>query len=83
MLAGGGWQTDWVRNLVQHPAVTLKLGETIYRATAAVVAPDDPADALLRQLLAAKYQGWQAGQPLSDWARTALPAVFILGTAAE
>jgi hypothetical protein len=29
-------------------------------------------DSLARHLLAAKYQGWREGRPLSDWARTAL-----------
>ncbi|MEU2613866.1 hypothetical protein ABZ570_20105 [Micromonospora sp. NPDC007271] len=33
----------------------------------------DPAkDALARRLLAAKYQGWREGGPLSDWAATSL-----------
>jgi hypothetical protein len=38
-------------------------------------------DALARELLAAKYQGWRAGAPLSGWARTALPVAVDLGHA--
>jgi hypothetical protein len=29
-------------------------------------------DGAVRRTMAAKYQGWQAGQPLGEWARTAL-----------
>jgi hypothetical protein len=38
----------------------------------------DPEDRLARELLAAKYQGWEPGKPLSAWARTALPVVIDL-----
>jgi deazaflavin-dependent oxidoreductase (nitroreductase family) len=82
LLSGGGDRSDWVRNLLADPAVTIRVGETTWGATAAPVA--DPAeDALVRTLLATKYQGWREGQPLSNWARTAMPIAIDLGSPAE
>ena len=79
MLSGGGDRSDWVRNLQIQPAVQVRLGDRTYPGTARVV--EDPAeDALARRLLAAKYQGWREGAPLSGWARTALPVAVELRT---
>jgi deazaflavin-dependent oxidoreductase (nitroreductase family) len=79
LLSGGRDRADWVRNLMADPAVRLEVGGQVMDATARVV--DDPEeDALARRLLAAKYQGWQAGADMSEWARTALPvAVDVVG----
>lgn len=79
MMAGGGRKSDWVRNLEQTPEVTIKLGDRIYPATARVVAPDAPEDALIRRLLVAKYRS--PSDPLDNWGRTALPVIFILHSA--
>lgn len=76
MMAGGGRQSDWVRNIERNPAVTIKLGALLFPATARVVAPDEPGDALIRRLLVEKYR--TPSQPLDDWGRTALPVLFIL-----
>lgn len=76
MLAGGGWQSDWVRNLAKTADVTIKLGELVYPAVAHVVAPDEPDDALIRRLLVEKYRS--PSQPLDSWGRTALPILFHL-----
>lgn len=76
MMAGGGRRSDWVRNLEQTPDVTIKLGNLVYPATARVIAPDTPDDALIRRLLVEKYRS--PGDPLDTWGRTALPVLFIL-----
>ena len=76
MMAGGRDRADWVKNLRREPAVAIRIGEDTYRARARVVAPDSPEDAVARQALCGKYQGWRAGQPLSEWGRTALPVAF-------
>ena len=81
MMAGGGWHADWVANLACTPAVSVKLGETVYPATARIVQPGEPDEPMIRRLLAAKYQGWRAGQPLSEWAQTALPVRYALNPA--
>jgi deazaflavin-dependent oxidoreductase (nitroreductase family) len=72
MLSGGGDRSDWVRNLVGDPAVRIEVGGVDRPARARVVV-DPEEDASARRLLAAKYQGWREGRPLSNWASTALP----------
>jgi deazaflavin-dependent oxidoreductase (nitroreductase family) len=82
LLAGGGERADWVRNLQANPRVGLRVGSYDGPARAAIVT--DPADDFLaRRLLAAKYQGWQPGQALSEWAETALAVEVVPATAAD
>ena len=71
LMSGGGDRSDWVRNLRAEPGVTLRIAGAEMPARARVV---DPAgdDGRIRRAMAAKYQGWKEGAPLSDWARTAL-----------
>lgn len=72
ILSGNQHRSDWVQNVVASPAVQLRAGRTTLAGNARLI--DDAAeDALARRLLAAKYQGWSEGQPLSEWARTATP----------
>lgn len=80
MMAGGGRQSDWVRNIERMPDVAIKLGPLRFPATARIVAPDEPDDALIRRLLVEKYRG--PSQPLDNWGRTALPILFTLHPAA-
>jgi deazaflavin-dependent oxidoreductase (nitroreductase family) len=75
VLSGGGDRSDWVRNLIVDPRVTLRIGGRTWEARARVVEdPDEDAEA--RRLLAGKYQGWREEAPLSRWARTALPVAI-------
>ena len=77
MLSGGGERSDWVRNLRVTTEVEVRVADETRTGRARVV--DDPEeDALARRLLAAKYQGWREGRPLSEWARTALPVAVDL-----
>jgi len=78
MMAGGRERADWVRNLLHDPAATIRIAGQRWPATARAVAPDTMEDTLARELLCAKYQGWQPGQPLGEWGRTALPLAFTL-----
>lgn len=75
MMAGGRDRSDWVRNLQANPAVRVRFRQEERAGTARVLDPqvDPEKDALARRLLAGKYQGWQEGRPLGQWARTALP----------
>lgn len=77
MLAGGRERAHWVRNLQQDPRVRVRIGgHTVAGAARVVVDPDR--DRLARQLLAAKYQGWADGAPLSSWASGSLPVEIEL-----
>jgi deazaflavin-dependent oxidoreductase (nitroreductase family) len=80
LLSGGGERSDWVRNLLTNPAVTVRLGDRELPATARIVA-DDGEEAAARRLLAAKYQDWREGRAMSGWARTALPVALDLDPA--
>lgn len=73
MMAGGRDRSDWVRNLQAGPDVMIELNGEEHPGRARVLVEGDAEDRLARQLLAAKYQGWREGRPLSEWARTALP----------
>lgn len=72
LLSGGGDRSDWVRNLLAYPSVSVRLGGEEIPMTARVVPDDDPAQPVARRLLAARYQGWHDGEPLSAWATEAL-----------
>jgi deazaflavin-dependent oxidoreductase (nitroreductase family) len=77
LLSGGRDAAHWVRNLQANPDVWLLLAGRTFRGLARVIEgePDDPR---ARRLLAAKYQGWHEGRPLSAWARTSLPVAIDL-----
>jgi deazaflavin-dependent oxidoreductase (nitroreductase family) len=71
LMAGGGEQADWVRNLRADPNVRLRMGAFEGPATARVV--DDDGAHPVRRRMAARYQGWQGDEAdLSSWARRAL-----------
>lgn len=70
LLSGGKDRSDWVRNLVAEPAVTLRIGERSRRTTARVVT-EPGEDAIARSLLLEKYG--RGGGNLASWAATSLP----------
>jgi F420H(2)-dependent quinone reductase len=77
LLSGGADRSDWVRNLVATPDVTVRLGskdapEAIARGRI-VADPDEDAEA--RRLLLEKYRPRYSGG-LSRWGRTALPVAI-------
>jgi deazaflavin-dependent oxidoreductase (nitroreductase family) len=71
LLSGGGDRSDWVRNLMVSPTVTLRIGDR-ERLTEARVVKDAEEDALARRLLLEKYQPRDAGD-LTSWGAGALP----------
>jgi deazaflavin-dependent oxidoreductase (nitroreductase family) len=78
LLAGGGEDTGWVRNLVKSPEVAMRVGGATFGGRGRIVrAAEEPEeDALARRLLAAKYERWREGRPMSSWARIALPVAI-------
>lgn len=76
LLSGGG-KSDWVKNLLKNPSVTVRIGKRTFAGTARLVQEKEE-DAAARYLLAEKYQEWEDGKTLSEWARTALPVAIDL-----
>jgi deazaflavin-dependent oxidoreductase (nitroreductase family) len=74
ILSGGGHASDWVRNLEEHPEVSLEIGDETRRTVARVVSEPEQ-DGLARRLLLEKYAR-PGGDDLTDWGRTALPIVI-------
>jgi deazaflavin-dependent oxidoreductase (nitroreductase family) len=82
MMAGGRDGSDWVRNLLAHPAVRLQIGEDDWDALARVVDAGTEEDARVRPLLRDKYAS--SSDDLVSWARTALPVAFeVVGPASD
>ena len=71
-LLSGSETSDWVRNLLKDPAVTVRIAKHTFTGTARVV-NDKEEELRARYLIAEKYQEWEEGKTLSQWARTALP----------
>ena len=71
MLSGGQDRSNWVRNLLAEPAVTVRIDDVTRPGTARVV--EDPGeDERARALLFEKYSDRYGGD-LGNWRRTALP----------
>jgi deazaflavin-dependent oxidoreductase (nitroreductase family) len=80
LLSGGGERSDWVRNLVSDPAVTVRLGRRDAAGLpghARVVEPGSDEDELARRLVTGKYQPTYGGD-LSGWRRSSLPVAVDL-----
>jgi deazaflavin-dependent oxidoreductase (nitroreductase family) len=71
-LLSGSETSDWVRNLRKDPAVSVRIANHSFTGMARVV-EDLEEERTARYLLAEKYQEWEEGRTLSQWARTALP----------
>jgi deazaflavin-dependent oxidoreductase (nitroreductase family) len=76
MLSGGRDRSDWVRNLIREPRVTVRIADRTFNVRARVVT-DGEEDALARRLLLAKYGPGYSGD-LSEWGRSALPIAVDL-----
>jgi len=71
LLSGGGDKSDWVKNLLKDSNVTVRIAKYTFTATARLV-KDEKEEETARYMLAEKYQEWEEGRTLSEWARTAL-----------
>lgn len=71
LLSGGMDRSDWVKNLMKNPSVTVRIGRHTFKAAARLVKDKDE-EMTARNLLADKYHERKANGSLSNWARTAL-----------
>lgn len=76
LLAGGRDRAHWVRNLVAHSGVRVRIGGRTLEGRARAIEGEER-EPLARRLLAAKYQGWSEGRPLSRWAAGSLPVEIV------
>jgi len=75
ILSGGRERSDWVKNLLKNPSVTVRIAKHTFAGIARLVSGEQE-DTKARYLLAEKYQEWEEGRTLSQWARTALPVAI-------
>lgn len=71
LLSGDRDRSDWVRNILVSPTVTLRIGDR-KRLTTARVVTDVEEDQLARQIVVAKYVA-KGESDLQTWGRTSLP----------
>ena len=79
LLSGGGDQSQWVKNLLANPNVTVRIAKHNFNGVARIVS-EEKEETTARHMLAGKYQEWKEGKPLSDWGRTALVVGIELST---
>jgi deazaflavin-dependent oxidoreductase (nitroreductase family) len=85
LLSGGGDRSDWVRNLLTRPEVTVRLGRRDAAALAGrarLVEAASDEDELARRLVTGKYQPGYGGD-LSGWRRSSLPVAVDLEAAGD
>ena len=74
-LAGGKYESDWVKNLLKNPSVSVRIAKHTFVGTARIVS-EEKEEMMARTAMAEKYQEWEEGRTLSGWARTALPVAI-------
>ncbi|HEX2997613.1 MAG TPA: nitroreductase/quinone reductase family protein [Anaerolineales bacterium] len=79
-LLSGSMTSDWVKNLLKNPSVTVRIGERTFTGTARLVTEKDE-EALARLLVAKKYHEMDDEETPDEWARTALPVAIDLNWA--
>ena len=81
LMSGGMDKSDWVKNLLKEPMVTLRISGQTFSALASPL-KGTPTEDMVRMKMALKYKEWE-GQGPSQWARTALVVQFIPRPPAE
>lgn len=81
LMSGGMDKSDWVKNLLKEPMVTLRISGQTFSALASPL-KGTPTEDMVRMKMALKYKEWE-GQGPSQWARTALVVRFIPRPPAE
>jgi deazaflavin-dependent oxidoreductase (nitroreductase family) len=71
LLSGGGHKSDWVKNLMKNPSVTVRIGKRTFNATGRLVQQAEE-ESSARTLLADKYNERESDGSLSEWAQSAL-----------
>ena len=80
-LLSGNENSDWVKNLRRNQSVSVQIGKHTFAGTARIVT-DRQEETRVRYLIAEKYQEWEEGKTLSQWAQTALPVAIDVNSLA-
>ena len=78
LLSGGKEKSDWVKNLLKNPSVTVRIASHTFNATARLV-KDEAEETLARNMLADKYKERESDDSLSEWAQSALVVGMDVG----
>jgi deazaflavin-dependent oxidoreductase (nitroreductase family) len=70
-LMSGDGKSDWVKNLLKNPSITVRIASHTFSGTARLV-NDEQEQMLARNMLGNKYNEREADGTLSEWAQTAL-----------
>lgn len=74
IMSGGGTKSDWVKNLLKEPSVSIRIaGQTLSAIANVDTTSEEP---LIRNTMADKYKEREADGSLSEWAQTALVVKF-------
>ncbi|MDP9309859.1 MAG: nitroreductase/quinone reductase family protein [Chloroflexota bacterium] len=78
MLAGGRYNSDWVKNIERNPSVTVRIKDRMFVGQGRVV--DEASDEAIRarKLVGPKYGEWQPDQAKVGWTWEALPVAVDL-----
>jgi deazaflavin-dependent oxidoreductase (nitroreductase family) len=71
ILAGGGYRSDWVKNIGNNVAVSVQVGDVTYAGRGRIIETDEEI-LQARKLVVAKYYG-RAYDPAGGWEAEALP----------
>jgi len=74
ILSGGRDRSDWVRNIIAQPEVSVRMGGVTLAARGRIVT-EAAEDALARRIVVAKYQPTY-GEDLTQWGETSLPVAL-------
>lgn len=76
IMSGNMEKSDWVKNLLKEPNVSIRIAGQTFSALAALL-DDKTLENIVRLKMANKYNE-KEGNELSEWAQTALVVKFIL-----
>jgi len=77
MLSGGRDGSQWVKNIQRQPAVSVRIGQRRFTATARILTGGEE-DGLARRLLIEKYVPRDKSDDLTERGSTALPVAVDL-----
>lgn len=78
MLSDNSGDTDWVRNILSNPEVSLRIGNATFAGMARVVVNHPDVESDIRQMLFDKYADQRDTGDVSKWSSDALPVAIDL-----